>query len=119
MEQGDLAPVEVRPLPAQQAILDAFAGLGLRVRSADLERGHVLVTRQRLPFHREIEFFAPQRYAGLNQVDLSFVAGDRAMDVVMEMDKKPACSVRERTRKPGRPSASGSTTSGGRTGARM
>jgi hypothetical protein len=46
-------------------------------------------TRQRLPFYQEIEFFAPQQYRGLNQVELTFVADDREMDVILEMDKKP------------------------------
>ncbi|MGI5467998.1 sporulation protein [Streptomyces sp. CA-132043] len=89
VDSGDLDPVNVHPLPAQQAILDAFGQLGFRFKSADLERGHIRGTRQKLPFYQEVEFFAPQQYRGLNQVELSFVADDRAMDVVLEMDKKP------------------------------
>ncbi|MDT3399222.1 sporulation protein [Streptomyces sp. B1866] len=89
VDSGDLDPVNVHPLPAQQAILDAFGTLGFRFKGADLERGHIRGTRQRLPFYQEIEFYAPQQYSGLNQVELSFVADDRAMDVVLEMDKKP------------------------------
>lgn len=77
-----------RCLP-QQAILDAFIQLGFRFKSADMERGHIRGTRQRLPFYQEIEFFAPQQYRGLNQVELTFVADDREMDVILEMDKKP------------------------------
>ncbi|MCG0290761.1 sporulation protein [Streptomyces sp. PSAA01] len=89
VDSGDLDPVNVHPLPAQQAILDAFGSLGFRFKSADLERGHIRGTRQRLPFYQEIEFYAPEQYRGLNQVELSFVADDREMDVVLEMDKKP------------------------------
>ncbi|MGP4001896.1 sporulation protein [Streptomyces sp. 8N706] len=89
VDSGDLDPVHVHPLPAQQAILDAFGALGFRFKSADLERGHIRGTRQRLPFYQEIEFFAPEQYRGLNQVELSFVADDREMDVILEMDKKP------------------------------
>ncbi|GAA2369682.1 MULTISPECIES: sporulation protein [Streptomyces] len=89
VDSGDLDPVNVHPLPAQQAILDAFGQLGFRFKSADLERGHIRGTRQRLPFYQEIEFYAPQQYRGLNQVELSFVSDDREMDVVLEMDKKP------------------------------
>ncbi|WP_413810301.1 sporulation protein [Streptomyces sp. OE57] len=89
VDSGDLDPVNVHPLPAQQAILDAFGALGFRFKSADLERGHIRGTRQRLPFYQEIEFYAPEQYRGLNQVELSFVADDREMDVVLEMDKKP------------------------------
>ena len=89
VDSGDLDPINVHPLPAQQAILDAFIGLGFRFKSADMERGHIRGTRQKLPFYQEIEFFAPQQYRGLNQVEVSFVADDREMDVVLEMDKKP------------------------------
>ncbi|MFD9791757.1 sporulation protein [Streptomyces sp. NPDC059070] len=89
VDSGDLDPIHVHPLPAQQAILDAFIKLGFRFKSADMERGHIRGTRQRLPFYQEIEFHAPSEYRGLNQVELTFVADDRAMDVVLEMDKKP------------------------------
>ncbi|MFF0451016.1 sporulation protein [Streptomyces sp. NPDC004609] len=89
VDSGDLDPIHVHPLPSQQAILDAFLQLGFRFKSADMERGHIRGTRQRLPFYQEIEFFPPQQYRGLNQVELTFVADDREMDVVLEMDKKP------------------------------
>ncbi|MEU1675569.1 sporulation protein [Streptomyces roseifaciens] len=89
VDSGDLDPVNVHPLPAQQAILDAFGQLGFAFKGADLERGQIRGTRQQLPFYQEIEFRAPSQYRGLNEVELSFVADDREMDVVLEMDKKP------------------------------
>ncbi|MFE0045836.1 sporulation protein [Streptomyces albireticuli] len=89
VDSGDLDPVNVHPLPAQQAVLDAFGQLGFGFKAADLEKGHIRGTRQRLPFYQEIEFHAPSQYRGLNEVELSFVADDREMDVVLEMDKKP------------------------------
>ncbi|MFH8611411.1 sporulation protein [Streptomyces sp. NPDC018029] len=89
VDSSDLDPIIVHPLPAQQAILDAFIQLGFRFKNADMERGHIRGTRQKLPFYQEIEFYPPQQYRGLNQVELSFVADDREMDVVLEMDKKP------------------------------
>ncbi|MER7760018.1 sporulation protein [Streptomyces sp. NPDC097619] len=89
VDAGDLDPINVHPLPAQQAILDAFGQLGFRFRSADMERGHIRGTRQTLPFYQEIEFLPPQQYHGLNQVELTFVADGNEMDVVLEMDKKP------------------------------
>ncbi|MFI9650270.1 sporulation protein [Streptomyces sp. NPDC052040] len=89
VDSGDLDPVHVHPLPAQKAILDAFIQLGFRFKNADMERGVIRGTRQRLPFYQEIEFFPPSQYRGLNQVELSFVADEREMDVVLEMDKKP------------------------------
>jgi sporulation-control protein len=89
VDSGDLDPINVHPLPAQKAILDAFIQLGFRFKSADLERGHIRGTRQKLPFYQEVEFFPPSQYRGLNQVELTFVADEHAMDVVLEMDKKP------------------------------
>ncbi|MBB1246295.1 sporulation protein [Streptomyces durbertensis] len=89
IDSTDLDPVAVHPLPAQQAILDAFGALGFRFKSADLEKGMISGTRQQLPFYQEIEFHAPERYRGLKEVELSFVADGQAMDVVLEMDKKP------------------------------
>lgn len=88
VDSSDLDPVIVHPLPAQQAVIDAFGQLGFRFKHADMEQGHIRGTRQRLPFYQEIEFHPPAQYRGLNQVELSFVADDRAMDVVLEMDKK-------------------------------
>ncbi|MFF5478462.1 sporulation protein [Streptomyces sp. NPDC012935] len=89
VDSTDLDPINVHPLPAQKAILDAFIQLGFRFKNADMERGHIRGTRQKLPFYQEIEFFPPQQYRGINQVELSFVADERTMDVVLEMDKKP------------------------------
>ncbi|MEU9984056.1 sporulation protein [Streptomyces sp. NPDC050856] len=89
VDSSDLDAINVHPLPAQQAILDAFVQLGFRFKSADMERGHIRGTRQRLPFYQEIEFLPPQQYRGLNQVELTFIADGREMDVVLEMDKKP------------------------------
>ncbi|MER7048749.1 MULTISPECIES: sporulation protein [Streptomyces] len=89
VDSGDLDAINVHPLPAQQAILDAFIQLGFRFKSADMERGHIRGTRQRLPFYQEIEFLPPERYRGLHQVELTFVADSAEMDVILEMDKKP------------------------------
>ncbi|MBA0050531.1 sporulation protein [Streptomyces sp. AJS327] len=89
VDTTDLDPVTVHPLPAQQALLQSFGELGFRFKAADLEQGHIRGTRQTLPFYQEIEFHAPQQYRGLREVELSFVADSREMDVVLEMDKKP------------------------------
>ncbi|MEC3993320.1 sporulation protein [Actinacidiphila sp. DG2A-62] len=89
VDKGDLDPVNVHPLPAQEALLDAFGQLGFAFKSADLEKGRLHHTRQRLPFYQEIEFRPPSRYRGLSEVELTFVADGREMDVVLEMDKKP------------------------------
>lgn len=88
VDAGDLDPIHVHPVPAQQAILDAFTQLGFSFRSADMERGHIrdapdaaLLPGDRVP--------AAVAVPGLNQVELTFVSDGREMDVVLEMDKKP------------------------------
>lgn len=88
VDSSDLDPIRVHPLPAQQAILDSLGSLGFRFKHADMERGTIRGTRQKLPFYQEIELSAPSQYRGLNEVEVSFVADDTEMDVVLEMDKK-------------------------------
>lgn len=51
-DKGDLDPVAVRPLPAQEAILEALGQLGFGFKSADLELGHIRGAGQQLPFYR-------------------------------------------------------------------
>ena len=82
--------------PAQQALLDAFIQLGFRFKSADLEKGHIRGTRQKLPFYQEIEFFPPQQYRGLNQVELTFVADDREIERVTMRFFLFSCNVDRR-----------------------
>ncbi|MEE2041186.1 sporulation protein [Nocardiopsis sp. CT-R113] len=89
VDPGDLDPVAVVPLPSQAAVLDSLVALGFTFKQADLERGRIPRTRQRLPFYQEIEFRAPSRYRGLNELELSLVTDERGFDAVLELDKKP------------------------------
>jgi sporulation-control protein len=43
---------------------------------------------QTLPFYQEIEFFPPSYAHGINEVEVTFVAGPHAMGVVLEVDKR-------------------------------
>ncbi len=89
VDASDLDPVAVHPLPAQERILSAFAGLGFRFRGADCEKGRIHGVHQELPFYQEIEFLPPQRYAGgVTQLEVTFVAGEHSMEVVLELDKR-------------------------------
>jgi sporulation-control protein len=89
VDKGDLDPVHVHPLPVQERILDAFARLGFRFTGADLEHGHIYGVNQTLPFYQEIEFYpAPQYAHGVGQVELTFIANPRAVDIVLEFDKR-------------------------------
>ena len=89
VDKGDLDPVFVNPLPVQQRILDAFAQLGFMFKGADLEYGHIAGAPQTLPFYQEIEYYpAPQYAHGINEVELTFVTGPNAVEVVLEFDKR-------------------------------
>ncbi|PVD07401.1 sporulation protein [Streptomyces sp. CS207] len=88
-DQGDLDPLTVTPLPAQEAILEAFGQLGFGFKSADLEYGHIGGTGQLLPFYQEIELHpAPQYAHQVNEIELTFLAGPGGLEVVLEADKR-------------------------------
>ncbi|WP_174533075.1 sporulation protein [Micromonospora chalcea] len=89
VDKGDLDPVYVHPLPVQERILEAFGRLGFGFKGADLERGHISGLRQSLPFYQEIEYYAAPQYAhAANEVELTFVANEYGVDVVLEFDKR-------------------------------
>lgn len=88
VDKGDLDPIHVNPLPAQQRILDAFAQLGFRFKGADLEYGQIAGLPQTLPFYQEIEYFAAPHYAhAINEVELTFVTTPYTVEVILEFDK--------------------------------
>ncbi|GAA0262087.1 hypothetical protein GCM10009539_54820 [Cryptosporangium japonicum] len=89
IDAGDLDPVRIHPLPAQELFLDAVARLGFTFRSADVEYGQLRGVPQQLPFYQEIEFFPAPQYSGrLNELEVTFVANPHAVDVVLEVDKR-------------------------------
>ncbi|RQX03856.1 sporulation protein [Micromonospora inaquosa] len=89
VDKGDLDPVYVHPLPVQERILEAFGRLGFQFKGADLERGHISGVHQSLPFYQEVEYYAAPQYAhGINEVELTFVAAERGVDIVLEFDKR-------------------------------
>ncbi|MFG1717088.1 sporulation protein [Micromonospora chalcea] len=89
VDKGDLDPVYVHPLPVQERVLEAFGRLGFGFKGADLERGHISGLRQSLPFYQEIEYYAAPQYAhAANEVELTFVANEYGVDVVLEFDKR-------------------------------
>ncbi|MER7165387.1 sporulation protein [Micromonospora sp. NPDC000207] len=89
VDKGDLDPVQVHPLPVQERILEAFGRLGFQFKGADLEHGYISGLHQSLPFYQEVEYFAAPQYAhGINEVELTFVANEYGVDVVLEFDKR-------------------------------
>lgn len=88
-DKGDLDQLNVAPLPAQEAILEALGQLGLGFRSADLEYGHIRGTGQQLPFYQEIELTPAPHYAGqVNEIELTFLANRGGLEVILEADKR-------------------------------
>ncbi|MEV6813496.1 sporulation protein [Micromonospora sp. NPDC051296] len=89
VDKGDLDAVAVHPLPAQERLLEALLRLGFRFARADVERGHIYGVHQTLPFYQEIEFYPAPQYAGrMNQLEVTFIADPRQMQVVLELDKR-------------------------------
>ncbi|MFJ3922639.1 sporulation protein [Streptomyces sp. NPDC090022] len=88
-DKGDLDPLTVRPLPAQEAILEALGQLGFGFKSADLEYGQIHGTGQQLPFYQEIELTPAPAYAHqVNEIEVTFLAGPAGLEVVLEADKR-------------------------------
>ncbi|MEU3662129.1 sporulation protein [Streptomyces sp. NPDC032940] len=88
-DKGDLDPLTVAPLPAQEAVLEALGQLGFGFRSADLEYGRIGGTGQQLPFYQEIELTPAPRYAGqADEIELTFLAAPGGLEVVLEADKR-------------------------------
>ncbi|MEU6619750.1 sporulation protein [Streptomyces litmocidini] len=88
-DKGDMDPLAVRPLPAQEAVLEALGQLGFGFKSADLELGHIRGTGQQLPFYQEIELApAPQYAHRINEIEVTFLAGPAGLEVVLEADKR-------------------------------
>ncbi|MFI6694634.1 sporulation protein [Streptomyces sp. NPDC050433] len=93
-DKGDYDPFAVRPLPVQEAVLEAFGQLGFGFRSADLELGHINGSGQQLPFYQEIELIPAPDYAHrLNEVEVTFLAHAGGTEVVLEADGRGGSGV--------------------------
>ncbi|MDT0302997.1 sporulation protein [Streptomonospora wellingtoniae] len=88
-DKGDLDPVRIHPLPAQDRVLEAAHRLGFRLAKTDIEQGRLAGTRQEFPMYQELEFKAAPQFRGrMNEMELSFVADEQGVDVVIEVDKR-------------------------------
>ncbi|WP_054813251.1 sporulation protein [Nocardia arizonensis] len=88
VDAADTDPIGVGALPAQHVLLEALERLGFPLHSADVEAGHISGSPQRLPFYQEIEFGRSHHYPQLNQLEVTFVATEHGMSVVLEGDKR-------------------------------
>ncbi|MFE8016781.1 sporulation protein [Streptomyces antibioticus] len=88
-DKGDLDQLAVRPLPVQEAVLEALGRLGFGFKSADLELGRIGGTGQQLPFYQEIELTpAPQYAHQVNEIEVTFLASPGGVEIVLEADKR-------------------------------
>ncbi|MFJ7779137.1 sporulation protein [Streptomyces yangpuensis] len=88
-DKGDLDPLTVRPLPIQEAVLEALGRLGFGFKSADLEYGQIRGTGQQLPFYQEIELTPAARYASeVGEIEVTFLASQAGLEVVIEADRR-------------------------------
>jgi sporulation-control protein len=87
VDRGDLDPLRIHPLPAQEAVMDALLGLGFTFKRADLERG--TIHGSTLPFFQEIELAPSRQYRGqLNELEVTFLARHGETEVILEADKR-------------------------------
>ncbi|MFI7441978.1 sporulation protein [Nonomuraea indica] len=87
IDKGDLDPLFVSPLPAQEQVLGALGRMGFHFKKADLERGTLYGST--MPFFQEIEYFAGGQWRRhFNELELTFIAGPQQMDVILEADKR-------------------------------
>lgn len=87
VDKGDLDPIRIHPLPAQERILTAFTNIGFRFKGSDCEKERI--PGSPLPFRQEVEYYAAPQFQGrLNELEVVFLAGPNGMDVLLEMDKR-------------------------------
>ncbi|MFF2198065.1 sporulation protein [Streptomyces sp. NPDC058157] len=88
-DKGDLDALTVRPLPVQEAVLEALGRLGFSFKSADLAYGRITGTGRQLPFYQEIELAPAPRYAHqAKEIEVTFLAGPDGVEIVFEADKR-------------------------------
>lgn len=86
VDATDTDPIGIGALPAQHVVLDAVRRMGFGLLRTDVEAGTIARTPQRLPFYQEIEFGRSHHFPRVNQLELTFVAAEQGMSVVLEAD---------------------------------
>lgn len=91
LDTGDLLPVFVHPLPAQEKILNGLSALGFQLRHAGLQAGRLPSVPQRLPFYQQIGFWVGPLYAGpISEVEITFRADPEELEVILWVDRRLA-----------------------------
>ncbi|MGS2810011.1 sporulation protein [Nocardia sp. MW-W600-9] len=86
VDATDTDPLGIGALPAQHVVLDAVRRMGFGLHRTDVEAGTIAGTPQLLPFYQEIEFGRSHHFPRVNQLELTFVAAEHGMSVVLEAD---------------------------------
>jgi sporulation-control protein len=84
-DKTDLDPLRIGPPPVAERILGACERIGCRFLRSDLEASRLRGSE--LPFHQEVEF-APPPGANLSEVEVVFLAGPHATDVLLVGDRR-------------------------------
>ncbi|MEO3742971.1 sporulation protein [Plantactinospora sp. B5E13] len=91
LDRGDLRPVYVHPLPAQEGVLSTLADLGFQLRQVGLLAGRLPGVDQRLPFHQRIGFWAAPLYGGaFSELEVTFFADPYQVEVIFTLDRRVA-----------------------------
>ncbi|QLY29741.1 sporulation protein [Nocardia huaxiensis] len=85
-DEGD--PLHIEPLPAQYEILSGLENLGFHLHRAEVAEGWVRGLQMDLPFHQRIEFAPSPEFPALEELELTFVAGEDGVEVVLEIDER-------------------------------
>lgn len=89
VDPQDVDAIPIEPVPAQHRILDAMSRLGFQFRSANLVKDRLDGADQQLPFFQEINFVPSPSFATVfNEVAVSFLARQRDVQVVLDVNKR-------------------------------
>ncbi|WP_278265506.1 sporulation protein [Nocardia sp. AG03] len=86
VDSCDTDPIGIGALPAQHVVLDAVRRMGFPLLRTDVEAGGIRGLPQRLPFYQEIEFGRSPHFPRVNQLEVTFVAVEHGVHVVLEAD---------------------------------
>lgn len=86
LDATDVDPLRVHALPVQEAVLGHIEGLGFPYVGSDLEKGKVQGST--LPFYQEVEYGQSASYAGLKQLEVTFLTHPGGCEVILEGDRK-------------------------------
>lgn len=79
----------VRPLPAQQQVVDELGRAGFHIVRSDLERGHLYGVHQQLPFYQEMELRPTRNHpGGVRHLELTFVTDAWRVEVLLQADRR-------------------------------